>query len=51
MKAPLPGTAGVHPVKVDDLVIYYDVDPVSSRSVTYSIPKGPELNIRIGVLI
>ncbi|KAJ7895340.1 hypothetical protein B0H13DRAFT_2035146 [Mycena leptocephala] len=39
MKAPLPGTAGVHPVGVDDLVVYYDVDPVSSRSVTWSIPK------------
>jgi hypothetical protein len=40
IKAPLPGTAGVHPVKVDDLVVYYDVDPVSSRYVTYSIRKA-----------
>jgi hypothetical protein len=43
MKAPLPGTAGVHPVRVDDLVVYYDIDPLSSRSVTWSIPKVPGL--------
>ncbi|KAJ7889767.1 hypothetical protein B0H13DRAFT_2341352 [Mycena leptocephala] len=43
MKAPLPGTAGVHPVKVDDLVIYYDVDPVSSRRIDLGTPTQEDL--------
>ncbi|KAJ7270716.1 hypothetical protein B0H12DRAFT_1177944 [Mycena haematopus] len=40
----LPGTAGIHPVRAEDLVVYYDVDPSSSSRIDLGNASGEDLS-------